>query len=233
MQKTLQIALRFTLITSLLLGIGYPLIVTGVAQLALRHQANGELITRGGVVIGSQLIGQNFSSEKYFHGRPSAAGNGYDASNSSGSNYAQSNQKLVTRIQGDVAKASADNPSQPVPIDLVTTSGSGLDPDITPAAALYQVHRVARARNLSNEPVRIVKAHITSRQFGFLGEPRVNVLQLNLALDALSKVGHDYAVPVTRAASGTEQSCRRRRRPVRAAVLRRPPPVSSPLQPES
>jgi len=185
--KTLQIALRFTLITTLMLGIGYPLIVTGFAQLALKRQANGELITRNGVVIGSALIGQNFSSDKYFHSRPSAAGNGYDASNSSGSNYAQSNQKLVTRIQGDVAKASADNPSQPVPIDLVTASGSGLDPDITPAAALYQVHRVAQARNLTDDQVTLlVNEHITPRQFGILGEPRVNVLQLNLALDALS-----------------------------------------------
>ena len=186
--KTLQIALRFTLITTLLLGLGYPLLVTGFAQLALKHQANGQLITRNGVVIGSEVIGQNFSSEKYFHSRPSAAGNGYDASNSSGSNYAQSNQKLVTRIQGDVAKASTDNPSQPVPIDLVTASGSGLDPDITPAAALYQIHRVAQARKLSDDTVTaLVKSHITPRQFGFLGEPRVNVLALNLALDELGK----------------------------------------------
>jgi potassium-transporting ATPase KdpC subunit len=190
--KSLQIAIRFTLVTTLVLGIGYPLLVTGFAQLALRKQADGELITRNGVIVGSALIGQSFSSDKYFHSRPSAAGNGYDASNSSGSNYAQSNQKLVTRIQGDVTKASTDNPSQPVPIDLVTTSGSGLDPDITPAAALYQVHRVAQARNLGNEQVtRLVNEHITSRQFGFLGEPRVNVLQLNLALDALSGATKD------------------------------------------
>src|SRR5271154_2977906 len=186
--KTLQIALRYTLITTLLLGIIYPLLVTAFAHVALRKQAGGELITRDGTVIGSQLIGQNFTSDKYFHSRPSAAGNGYDASNSSGSNYAQSNQKLVTRIQGDVAKASVDNPSQPVPIDLVTASGSGLDPDITPAAALYQVHRVAQARKLSDEQVtRLVKEHTTPRQFGFLGEPRVNVLELNLALDDLAK----------------------------------------------
>ncbi len=190
--KSLSTAIRFTLVTTLLLGIGYPLLVTGFAQLTLKHQANGELITRNGVVVGSALIGQNFSSDKYFHSRPSAAGNGYDAANSSGSNFAQSNQKLVTRIQGDVAKASSDNPSQPVPIDLVTTSGSGLDPDITPAAALYQVHRLAQARNLSDEQVaRLVNEHITQRQFGFLGEPRVNVLQLNLALDALSAATKD------------------------------------------
>jgi potassium-transporting ATPase KdpC subunit len=185
--NTLKVAIRFTLVTTLILGIGYPLLVTGFAQLALRRQANGDLITRNGVVIGSALIGQNFSSNKYFHSRPSAAGNGYDASNSSGSNYAQSNQKLVTRIQGDVAKASTDDPSRPVPIDLVTTSGSGLDPDITPAAALYQIHRVAQARNLTDDQVaRLVSEHTTPRQFGILGEPRVNVLQLNLSLDSLS-----------------------------------------------
>jgi potassium-transporting ATPase KdpC subunit len=190
--KSLKIAIRFTLFTTLLLGIVYPLLVTGFAHLALRKQADGELITRGDTVIGSHLIGQNFSSEKYFHSRPSAAGNGYDASNSSGSNYAQSNQKLVTRIQGDVAKASSDNPGQPVPIDLVTASGSGLDPDITPAAALYQVHRVAQARKLSDEDMsRLVKAHITPRQFGFMGEPRVNVLELNLALDDLGNGSQD------------------------------------------
>ena len=190
--KSLKIAIRFTLITTLLLGIVYPLLVTGFAQLALRRQANGGLITRDGAVVGSQLIGQNFTSEKYFHSRPSVAGNGYDASNSGGSNYAQSNQKLVTRIQGDVAKASTDNPTEPVPIDLVTASGSGLDPDITPAAALYQVHRVVQARKLTDEQVtRLVNAHITPRQFGILGEPRVNVLELNLALDELSRAGQD------------------------------------------
>jgi K+-transporting ATPase ATPase C chain len=190
--NSFKIAVRFTLLTTLLLGIVYPLIVTGFAQLVLRRPANGSLIIREGTTIGSELIGQNFSSDKYFHSRPSAAGNGYDASNSSGSNYAQSNQKLVTRIQGDVAKASTDNPSRPVPIDLVTASGSGLDPDITPAAALYQVHRIAHERNLSDEQVtRLVNAHITPRQFGFLGEPRVNVLELNLALDELSKAMQD------------------------------------------
>jgi K+-transporting ATPase ATPase C chain len=190
--KTLNIALRFTLVTTLLLGLGYPLLVTGFAQLALKKQANGELITRDGIVIGSSLIGQNFATDKYFHGRPSAAGNGYDASNSSGSNYASSNQKLVTRIEGDTAKAIKDNPSQPVPIDLVTTSGSGLDPDITPAAAIYQAHRVAQARQLREEEVaKLVSEHTTHRQFGFLGEPRVNVLELNLALDELSKASQD------------------------------------------
>jgi K+-transporting ATPase ATPase C chain len=190
--KSLKVALRFTLVTTLLLGIIYPLLVTGFAQLALKRQADGELITRDGTIIGSSLIGQNFAGDKYFHSRPSAAGNGYDASNSSGSNYAQSNQKLVTRIEADTAKASKDNPSQPVPIDLVTASGSGLDPDITPAAAIYQIHRVAQARQLRDEEVaKLVADHTTKRQFGFMGEPRVNVLELNLALDELSKASQD------------------------------------------
>jgi K+-transporting ATPase ATPase C chain len=190
--KSLNTAIRFTLITTLLLGVAYPLLVTGFAQLALKHQANGSLISRDGAVIGSELLGQNFSSAEYFHSRPSAAGNGYDASNSSGSNFAQSNQKLVTRIQGDIAKASADNPGKPVPIDLVTASGSGLDPDITPAAALYQVDRVASTRKLKKEAVlKLVNAHITPRQFGLLGEPRVNVLELNLALDQMQKPGQN------------------------------------------
>jgi K+-transporting ATPase ATPase C chain len=190
--SSLRIAVRFTLITTLLLGIAYPLLVTGIAQLVLKRQADGNLVTRDGAVIGSSLIGQNFSSDRYFHSRPSAAGNGYDASNSSGSNYAQSNQKLVARIAGDVEKATKDNPSQPVPIDLVTASGSGLDPDITPAAAIYQVHRVAQERKLTDDEVtRLVKDHITPRQFGFLGEPRVHVLALNLALDELSKSSQD------------------------------------------
>jgi potassium-transporting ATPase KdpC subunit len=190
--KSLKIALRFTLITTLLLGVAYPLLVTGFAQLALRKQADGGLITRDGTIIGSSLIGQNFASGKYFHSRPSAAGNGYDASNSSGSNWAQSSQKLVTRIEGDTAKASKDNPSQPVPIDLVTASGSGLDPDISPAAAIYQIHRVAQARRLRDEDIsKLVSEHTTRRQFGFLGEPRVNVLELNLSLDELSKASQD------------------------------------------
>jgi K+-transporting ATPase ATPase C chain len=190
--KSLSIAVRFTLFTTLLLGLVYPLIVTGFGQLALKKQADGELVTRDGTIIGSRLIGQNFASDKYFHSRPSAAGNGYDASNSSGSNLAQSSQKLVTRIEGDVAKAAKDNPSQPVPIDLVTASGSGLDPDITPAAALYQVHRVAQTRKLNEQDLtRLVKEHTRGRQFGFLGEPRVNVLELNLALDDLSKAPQD------------------------------------------
>lgn len=185
--QNLKIAIRYTIITTVLLGIVYPLLITGIAQLTLKKQADGQLISQNGVVIGSAIIGQSFASDKYFHSRPSAAGNGYDATSSSGSNLAPSSQKLVTRINGDVAKASQDNPGQPVPIDLVTASGSGLDPDITPAAAFYQVHRIARARGLSDDPVRqLVQSHIEPRQFGFMGEPRVNVLKLNLALDAIS-----------------------------------------------
>jgi K+-transporting ATPase ATPase C chain len=190
--NSLKIAIRFTLITVVLLGIVYPLVMTGFAQIFLKNQANGELIGSNGKIIGSELIGQNFTSNKYFHSRPSEAGNGYDGTASGGSNLAQSSQKLVTRIQGDVEKASKDNPSQPVPIDLVTASGSGLDPDITPAAALYQADRVAQSRKLSDsDVVKLVNEHITPRQFGFLGEPRVNVLKLNLALDQLAKAPQD------------------------------------------
>lgn len=149
-----------------------------------RDKADGQLITKNGQVIGSAIIGQSFTGDRYFHGRISAAGNGYDAANSSGSNLALSNKKLVDRINGDVASYEKSNPGEPVPIDLVTASGSGLDPDITPAAALYQVHRVADARHMSDDSVRqLVIGHVQGRQFGVLGEPRVNVLELNLALD--------------------------------------------------
>jgi potassium-transporting ATPase KdpC subunit len=184
MTSTLKIAIRFTLVTTILLGVIYPLIVTVLAHTFWRNKADGQLITRQGQVIGSAIIGQSFTSDKYFHGRPSNAGNGYDAANSSGSNLAPSNKKLIDRIEADVATYQKTAPGQPVPIDLVTASGSGLDPDITPAAALYQVHRVAEARHMSDSAVRQqVMAHIESRQFGILGEPRVNVLELNLALD--------------------------------------------------
>ena len=192
LSNAIKIAVRYTLITTVLLGLVYPLVVTGFAQLAMRDKANGQLIVRGGTVVGSRLIGQNFTANKYFHSRPSAAGNGYDAISSGGSNLAASSQKLVTRIQGDVATAGKDNPSQAVPIDLVTASGSGLDPDISPAAALYQVHRVARTRKLPEEQVRnLVSAQTQKRQFGVLGESRVNVLELNLALDDLSRSSQD------------------------------------------
>jgi potassium-transporting ATPase KdpC subunit len=183
----LLVSVRFTLVTAILLGIAYPLAVTGFAHVTMRDKANGQLITQNGKVIGSRILAQSFTSDKYFHPRPSAAGNGYDATASGGSNFAQSNQKLVTRIQADVVNVSTKG-SGPVPIDLVTTSGSGLDPDITPAGALYQVARVATARGLTNEEVhKLVDEHITDRQFGVLGEARVNVLELNLALDQLHK----------------------------------------------
>jgi K+-transporting ATPase ATPase C chain len=150
----------------------------------MRNKANGQLITRDGQVIGSAIIGQGFASPRYFHSRPSAAGNGWDATNSGGSNLAQSNKALVTRIDTDVANWQKQNPGKPVPIGLVTTSASGLDPDIAPADALYQVPMVAAARHLTEATVRsLVESHIRGRQLGFLGEPRVNALELNLALD--------------------------------------------------
>ena len=181
-------SIRFTLITAILFGLGYPLLVTGIAKVIFPKQADGSLILKDGQVIGSELLAQSFTSDKYFHPRPSAAGNGYDATSSGGSNLAQSSKTLVTRIQGDIDKLAAQNPGKPVPIDLVTTSASGLDPDITPDAALYQVSRVAKSRNLSEESVRrLVEQHTAQRQLGFLGEARVNVLLLNLDLDKLSK----------------------------------------------
>jgi K+-transporting ATPase ATPase C chain len=181
-------SILFTLVTAVLLGIGYPLVVTGIAAVMFPHKAAGSLILENGQVIGSELLAQSFTSDRYFHPRPSAAGNGYDATSSGGSNLAQSNAKLVQRIQGDIDKLAAQNPGKPVPIDLVTTSASGLDPDITPDAADFQVPRVAKARNLSPESLRmLIQQHTTKRQLGLLGEPRVNVLELNLALDKLWK----------------------------------------------
>jgi K+-transporting ATPase ATPase C chain len=182
-------SIRFTIVTTILLGLGYPLLVTGIAGFIFPRQAAGSLIKlNDGTVIGSELLAQSFTSDRYFHPRPSAAGNGYDATASGGSNLAQSNKTLVTRIQGDIDKLAAQNPGKPVPIDLVTTSASGLDPDITPDAAFYQASRMAKSRNLSEESVRqLIQQHTTSRQLGLLGEPRVNVLILNLALDKLGK----------------------------------------------
>ena len=181
-------SIRFTLLATVLCGLAYPLLVTGIAAVLFPHQAAGSLILKDGKVIGSELLAQSFTSDRYFHPRPSAAGNGYDATSSGGSNLAQSNAKLVQRIQGDIDKLTAANPGKPVPIDLVTTSGSGLDPDITPDAAFYQVQRIAKARSLGEEQVRqLVQQHIAGRQLGLLGEPRVNVLALNLDLDKLAK----------------------------------------------
>lgn len=180
-------SIRFTLITTVLLGIGYPLLVTAIASVAFPHKAAGSLILKDGQVIGSELLAQSFTSDRYFHPRPSAAGNGYDATSSGGSNFAQSNAKLVQRMQGDIDKLSAENPGKPVPIDLVTTSGSGLDPDITPDAAYFQAARVAKARGLSPDQVqKLIQDHIQARQWHLLGEARVNVLSLNLDLDKLA-----------------------------------------------
>src|SRR6266568_2157869 len=169
MKKNLLTAILMTIATTVLFGIFYPLVVTALAQLLFPKQAKGQLTRRGDQVIGSRLIGQPFTSARYFHPRPSAAGNGYDAANSGGSNLGPTNQKLIDRVKQDVSQLRAENPAAPVPSDLVTTSASGLDPHITPAAAEFQVPRVARERGLSEDEVRqMVTAHIEGRQFGFL-----------------------------------------------------------------
>jgi len=185
MKKLLLNAVLMTIATTVLLGIGYPLLVTGLARVFFPAQASGELVSRNGVVVGSRLIGQPFTGPAYFHSRPSAAGSaGYDATASGASNLGPTNAQLITRVNGDVARVQAENPGVPVPVDLVTTSGSGLDPDITPAAATFQIRRVALERKVAEGEIsKLVLTHITNRQWGFLGEPRVNVLELNLALD--------------------------------------------------
>ena len=160
MKQNLKIAILMTIVTTVLLGIIYPLVVTGLAQVMFHDKANGQLITRHGEIVGSRIIGQAFAGPGYLHSRPSAAGNGYDAANSGGTNLAPTNQKLIDRVNGDVARLQAENPGQPVPIDLVTTSASGLDPDITPAAAEFQVPRLARERGLGEDQVRqIIPRH--------------------------------------------------------------------------
>src|SRR5438132_5162313 len=185
MKKNLLTAILMTIATTILFGIFYPLVVTALAQLLFPNQANGQLIRRGEQVIGSHLIGQPFTSARYFHPRPSAAGNGYDAANSGGTNLGPTNQKLIDRVRGDTISLQAENPGRPIPVDLVTTSASGLDPHISPAAAEFQILRVACERGITEEQTRqLVVKHTVGRQFGFLGERRVNVLELNLELDS-------------------------------------------------
>lgn len=185
MKKNLITAILMTIATTILLGIIYPLAVTALAQLIFPRQANGQLIHRDGKTIGSSILGQSFSTPGYFHSRPSFAGNGYDASNSNGSQLGPTNQKLIDRVKADVSRIQAENPRTPVPIDLVTGSASGLDPHISPAAAEFQLPSVAKERETTVEQLRpLLAKHTEDRQFGFLGEPRVNVLELNLELDA-------------------------------------------------
>jgi K+-transporting ATPase ATPase C chain len=185
MKENLRTAILITLVTTVLFGLVYPLGITAIAQILFPVEANGSLIQRNGQLVGSRLLGQAFSSPGYFHSRPSAAGNGYDASQSSGSNLGPTNHQLIDRVKTDVEKFRAENPGAPIPVDLVTTSGSGLDPEISPAAAEFQIPRVARERGMAETDVRaLVSKHTLRRQFGFLGEPRVRVLELNLDLDA-------------------------------------------------
>jgi K+-transporting ATPase ATPase C chain len=188
MKKQLIVALLFTIVTTIIFGVLYPLAVTGLSSLLFADKAQGSLIVRNGQIIGSKLIGQQFSSDKYFHSRPSSAGTGYDAASSSPSNLGPTNQQLIDRVKQDVAKLHQENPSAPIPADLVTSSSSGLDPDISPAAAEFQVPRIARTRNVSPDTVRqLIAKHTELRQWGILGEPRVHVLELNLDLDVTTK----------------------------------------------
>jgi potassium-transporting ATPase KdpC subunit len=191
MKKNFLTAIWFTLITTILFGVIYPLAVTGMSQLLFRDRANGQLIETNGKITGSRIIGQAFSGPSYFHSRPSAAGTGYDPTSSGGSYLGPTNKTLIDRVNGDVQRLHAENPTTPVPVDLVTTSGSGLDPHISPAGAEFQIPRVARERNISETDLRaMVARHTEGRQFGFLGEARVNVLELNLELDASHPAAH-------------------------------------------
>lgn len=186
MKKNLLISVWFTLVTTVVFGVIYPLTVTVLAQALFHDRANGQLIQKDGKIVGSRIIGQTFTAPGYFAPRPSSAGTGYDPMSSGGSNLAPTNQKLLDRIKGDVQRLHAENPNVPIPVDLVTASGSGLDPEISPAAAEFQIPRVARSRSMSEETLRsLVQKHTKGRDLGFLGEPRVNVLELNLELDKL------------------------------------------------
>jgi len=184
MKKNLLTSVLMTIVTTILLGLIYPLVVTGLAQLMFQDKANGQLLVQNGTIIGSRIIGQPFTGRAYFHSRPSAAGIGYDGANSGGTQLGPTNHNLIDRVKHDAAAAQAENPDNAVPIDMVTTSASGLDPHITPANAEFQLPRVARERGIAEEQLRaIVAKHTEGRQLGFLGEPRVNVLELNLELD--------------------------------------------------
>jgi potassium-transporting ATPase KdpC subunit len=190
MKRNLLISIWMTLATTVLLGIVYPLVVTALAQVLYPNRANGELIESRGKLVGSRLIGQPFTSPGYFHSRPSAAGPaGYDPTQSGGSNLAPTNKALLDRVSASVRTLNAENPNAPIPIDLVTASASGLDPDISPAAAEFQISRVARERKMNEDDLRaLVQRHTEHRQFGYLGEPRVNVLELNLDLDEMHSI---------------------------------------------
>jgi K+-transporting ATPase ATPase C chain len=193
MKKNLLISVLFTIVTTVMFGVIYPLAVTGLAQLLFPGKADGQLIQKNGKIVGSSIIGQAFTGPGYFHSRPSAAGNGngYDPTSSGGSNLGPTNKMLIDRVNASVQTLQAENPSTPIPVDLATTSGSGLDPDISPAAADFQVPRIARERKMTEADVRqLVAAHTTGRQLGFLGEPRVNVLGLNLDLDQSHPSAH-------------------------------------------
>ena len=184
MKKNLLIAVWFTLVTTVIFGILYPLTITGLAHVMFPDRADGQLIERNGKIVGSRIIGQAFTGPGYFHSRPSNAGTGYDPTSSGGSYLGPTNKTLIERVKGDVQKLQAENPGAPIPVDLVTSSGSGLDSDISPAAAEFQIPRIAHSRGMNQDDVRaLVQKHTKGRDLGFLGEPRVNVLELNLALD--------------------------------------------------
>ncbi len=209
MKKTLLVAVRFTLVTTVICGLLYPVGVTALAHLLFPRRASGQLVERDGKVIGSRIIGQEFSGPAYFHSRPSAAGTGYDPLDSGGSNLGPTNRALIDRVEADARKLHEENPDAPIPSELVTASASGLDPDISPAGALFQAPMVARARGVSEqEIIALIHKQTRGRQFGFLGEPRVNVLELNLALDRLYPLGAKVKASSSSAPHGTERGAR-------------------------